>query len=54
MMYINIDTIHYPNHFYIENAKHGDTVETHAAALHYIDARIENFSTPSGKPDERR
>lgn len=54
MMYINIDTIHYPNHFYIENAKPGDTVETHAAALHYIDARIENFSTPSGKPDERR
>ncbi|CAQ91331.1 STM4013/SEN3800 family hydrolase [Escherichia fergusonii] len=43
MMYINIDTIHYPNHFYIENAKPGDTVETHAAALHYIDARIEKL-----------
>lgn len=43
MMYINIDTIYYPNHFYIENAKPGDTVETHAAALHYIDARIEKL-----------
>ncbi|MGK7460357.1 STM4013/SEN3800 family hydrolase, partial [Salmonella enterica] len=33
MMYINIDTIHYPNHFYVEGAAPGDTVETHAAAL---------------------
>lgn len=43
MMYINIDTIHYPNHFYVEGAASGDTVETHAAALRYIDARIDGL-----------
>ncbi|ENJ1840343.1 STM4013/SEN3800 family hydrolase [Salmonella enterica] len=43
MMYINIDTIHYPNHFYVEDAAPGDTVETHAAALRYIDARIDGL-----------
>ncbi|POP43771.1 hypothetical protein CHU32_18710 [Superficieibacter electus] len=43
MMYINVDTLHYPNHFYVEGAKPGDTLETHAAALRYIDARIDEL-----------
>lgn len=35
-MYINIDAIHYPNHFYMDGVKE-DTVDTHAAALRYVD-----------------
>ena len=42
MMYINIDTIHYPNYFYLEGAKK-DSIETHAAALRYVDERIEKL-----------
>ena len=39
MMYINFDAIHYPNYFYIEGAKK-DSIESHAAALRYIDTRL--------------
>ncbi|MGL4346080.1 MAG: STM4013/SEN3800 family hydrolase [Cellulosilyticaceae bacterium] len=41
-MYVNVDAIHYPNAFYLEGAKH-DSKETHAAALQYVDARIEQL-----------
>lgn len=41
-MYLNIDTIHYPNNFYLENCKK-DSIETHGAALRYVDARIEKL-----------
>jgi len=39
MMYINIDAIHYPNYFYLDGAKI-DSIESHAAALRYVDARL--------------
>jgi len=39
MMYVNFDAIHYPNHFYLDGAKK-DSLETHAAALRYLDARL--------------
>ena len=39
MMYINICAIHYPNYFYLEGAKK-DSIETHAAALRYVDERL--------------
>ncbi|MBU5225949.1 STM4013/SEN3800 family hydrolase [Clostridium senegalense] len=41
-MYVNIDTIHYPNNFYLDGAKQ-DNKETHAAALKYVDNRIERL-----------
>lgn len=41
-MYLNIDTIHYPNYFYLEGAKE-DNKETHAKALHYVDERIDTL-----------
>jgi|BioPla2DNA2_1021312.scaffolds.fasta_scaffold56791_2 hypothetical protein len=41
-MYLNIDSIHYPNYFYLEGAK-GDSVDTHAAALQYVDNHIERL-----------
>jgi hypothetical protein len=41
-MYVNIDSIHYPNNFYLEGAK-GDSVHTHAAALRYVDSHIEKL-----------
>lgn len=40
MMYVNVDSIHYPNNFYIEGKKEDD-IETHAAALHYVDSKME-------------
>ncbi len=43
MMYMNIDAIHYPSHFYVEGAGKGDNTYTHAAALQYVDARIETL-----------
>ena len=39
MMYINICAIHYPNYFYLDGAKK-DSIETHAAALRYVDERL--------------
>ncbi len=38
-LYLNIDSIHYPTAFYLEGAKK-DSIETHAAALKYVDERI--------------
>jgi len=40
-MYINICAIHYPNYFYLDGAKKKDNSETHAAALRYVDKRLE-------------
>ena len=39
MMYVNICAIHYPNYFYLDGAKK-DSIETHAAALRYVDERL--------------
>ena len=41
-MYINIDAIHYPNAFYLEGETQ-DSVETHRAALRYVDARLKGL-----------
>ncbi|MGN9164851.1 STM4013/SEN3800 family hydrolase [Tissierellaceae bacterium HCP3S3_D8] len=41
-MYVNVDAIHYPNAFYIEGEKR-DSKITHAAALRYVDERIEGL-----------
>ena len=38
-LYVNVDSIHYPNSFYLEGEKE-DNVKTHAAALRYVDARL--------------
>lgn len=54
MMYINIDTIHYPNHFYIENAKPGDTVEITPLPCIILMRESKNFSISFGKPGGRR
>lgn len=39
MMYINISAIHYPNYFYVEGERK-DSVESHAAALRYVDGEL--------------
>ncbi len=39
MMYINISAIHYPNYFYAAGEKK-DSVESHAAALRYVDQEL--------------
>lgn len=39
-MFINVSAIHYPNYFYAEGAKKDDC-STHAAALRYVDGRLE-------------
>lgn len=41
-MYLNIDTIHYPNYFYLDGEKQ-DSRQTHGAALRYVDQRIEGL-----------
>lgn len=41
-MYVNVDTIHYPNYFYSDGIKK-DNKETHGAALRYVDERIEKL-----------
>ncbi len=38
-MYINFSAIHYPNNYYMEGKKEDD-VDTHAAALRYIDSQL--------------
>lgn len=42
MMYINISAIHYPNYFYVEGTNK-DSVESHGAALRYVDAQLERL-----------
>ncbi|WP_129598620.1 STM4013/SEN3800 family hydrolase [Anaerophilus nitritogenes] len=41
-MYVNIDSIHYPNSFYLEGSKE-DNIETHAAALRYVDSHLDRL-----------
>lgn len=38
-LYLNVDAIHYPNYFYLENASH-DSLLSHAAALRYVDGEL--------------
>lgn len=38
-LYLNVDAIHYPNWFYLDQGKH-DTRESHAAALRYADSQL--------------
>lgn len=41
-MYLNIDSIHYPNSFYLEGERE-DNIKTHAAALRYVDEHIKKL-----------
>ncbi len=38
-LYLNVDAIHYPNHFYLEGAKK-DSLKSHRAALRYVDGEL--------------
>lgn len=38
-MYLNVDAIHYPNYFYLEETAH-DSVKSHGAALRYADREL--------------
>lgn len=40
MMYLNVDAIHYPNYFYLPEERE-DNIRTHAAALRYVDSRLQ-------------
>ena len=42
MMYINFDAIHYPNYFYLDGVRK-DSLESHAAALRYLDACLDKL-----------
>lgn len=42
MMYINVSAIHYPNYFYGKGTK-TDNIETHRAALRYVDHELERL-----------
>lgn len=42
MMYINVSAIHYPNYFYGKGTK-TDNIETHHAALRYVDHELERL-----------
>ena len=41
-LYLNVCSIHYPNYFYLENEKE-DSLETHRAALRYVDGQLERL-----------
>lgn len=43
-MFINISALHQPNYFYLDNAQ-GDSLETHAAALRYVDSELGRLFT---------
>lgn len=38
-LYLNVDAVHYPNYFYLEDAS-ADSLESHAAALRYADKEL--------------
>lgn len=39
-LFVNVSALHQPNHFYVPGAPPRDTIETHAAALAYVDRAI--------------
>ena len=39
LLFLNVSALHQPNRFYLPGAEH-DTLETHAAALEYVDAQL--------------
>lgn len=40
-LYLNVDAIHYPNHFYLEgNSTSHDSLLSHGAALRYVDGEL--------------
>lgn len=39
-MFINVSAIHQPNWFYLQDEKQQDTIESHSAALQYVDAQL--------------
>ena len=41
-LFINISALHQPNYFYLAGAK-TDTIESHAAALEYIDSQLDKL-----------
>jgi len=43
-LYLNVDAIHYPNYFYLDGAV-GDSVQSHAAALRYVDGELGRLFT---------
>ena len=47
-LFINVSALHQPNHFYLEGAV-GDSIESHAAALEYIDAQLPILMTALAK-----
>ena len=38
-LYLNVDAIHYPNYFYLDEATQ-DSLKTHRAALRYVDGEL--------------
>jgi hypothetical protein len=38
-LFVNVSALHQPNHFYLQGAR-GDSIETHAAALEYVDGEL--------------
>ena len=38
-VYLNVDAIHYPNYFYLENVRE-DSYDSHKAALRYVDQEL--------------
>ena len=39
-LYVNVCAIHYPNYFYLEGEEANDSLETHRAALRYVDGQL--------------
>lgn len=39
-LFINVSAIHQPNYFYLHNERTADTMESHAAALQYVDSQL--------------
>jgi len=38
--FVNVSALHQPNHFYLDDGPHRDTLRSHAAALRYIDTHV--------------
>ncbi|HEY0251217.1 MAG TPA: STM4013/SEN3800 family hydrolase [Kofleriaceae bacterium] len=47
--FLNVSALHQPNHFYLDGAK-GDTRESHAAALRYVDRHIPELFAALRRP----
>jgi arylsulfatase A-like enzyme len=49
-LFLNVSALHQPNHFYLEGGPHEDSIESHEAALRYVDRHLGRLFAAIARP----